>query len=147
MRWKLSHLGTFKILTCKGTLRLVLIRVYRLEIQQVMLVFSTQYCEMLPLFPSLCSNPPPSPLPCVNKYTVHTYTVCKRGNGVLGFRQINTCRKVPSQLNFFRWRHFAMPSMSLNFLCWLCFISSAAWGNQYNSSHGAFRCILQYCNT
>jgi hypothetical protein len=31
-----------KILTCKGTLRQVFVRVYRLEIQSVMLVFSTQ---------------------------------------------------------------------------------------------------------
>ncbi len=40
--------------------------------------------------------PPPS-LPCVNKYTVYTYTIVKGGYGVIGggggFRQINTCRK------------------------------------------------------
>jgi hypothetical protein len=30
------------------------------------------------------STQPPSPLPCVNKYTVYTYTVCKRGGG-MGF--------------------------------------------------------------
>jgi hypothetical protein len=35
-----------KKLTCKGTLRQVFIRVYRLEIQSVMLVFSTQLCEL-----------------------------------------------------------------------------------------------------
>ncbi len=40
---------------------------------------------------------PPHPLPCVNKYKVCIhYTVCK---GCL--RQINTCRKVPLQVNFF----------------------------------------------
>ncbi len=38
-----------KKLTCKGTLRQVFIRVYRLEIQSVMLVFSSQLCELLPL--------------------------------------------------------------------------------------------------
>jgi hypothetical protein len=50
------------ILTCKGTLRQVLIRVYRLVIQSVMLVFSTQLYEMLPLYPSLwLALPPPLP--------------------------------------------------------------------------------------
>ncbi len=43
---KCRHL---KKLTCKETLREVFIRVYRLEIQSVMLVFSTQLCELLPL--------------------------------------------------------------------------------------------------
>ncbi len=49
----------------------------------------------------------------------YTYTVCKGGGegyGVLGPRQINTCRKVPLEVNFFRWRHFALPSMNLIFL-------------------------------
>ncbi len=35
-----------KILTSKGTLRHVFIRVYRLEIQSVMLVFPAQLCEL-----------------------------------------------------------------------------------------------------
>jgi hypothetical protein len=43
---KCRHL---KILTCKGTLRQVFIIVYRLEIQSVVLVFSTKLCELLPL--------------------------------------------------------------------------------------------------
>ncbi len=43
---KCRHL---KVFTCKGTLRQVLTRVYRLEIHSVMLVFSTQLCELLPL--------------------------------------------------------------------------------------------------
>ncbi len=72
-----------KILTCKGTLRQVFVRVYRLEIQTVMLVFSTQLCVLLPLYPSLCSTLPPPPLPCVNMYTVYTYTVWK-GGGIWG---------------------------------------------------------------
>jgi hypothetical protein len=38
-----------KKLTCKETLRQVFIRVYRLEIQSVMLVFLTQLYELLPL--------------------------------------------------------------------------------------------------
>ncbi len=59
---------------------------------------------------------PPSP-PCVNNYSIlYTTIQCVRGvdgYGVLCLRQINTCRKVPLQVNFFRWRHFALPSMSL----------------------------------
>jgi hypothetical protein len=49
-RAKYRHVGK---LTSKGILRQVFIRVYRLEIQSVMLVFSTQLCELLPLSPSL----------------------------------------------------------------------------------------------
>jgi hypothetical protein len=44
---KFRHL---KNLTCEGTLRQVY---YRLGIQSVMLVFSTQLCELLPLYTSL----------------------------------------------------------------------------------------------
>jgi hypothetical protein len=43
-RAKFLHI---KNLTCKGTLRQVFIRVYRLEIQSVMLVFLTQLCALL----------------------------------------------------------------------------------------------------
>ncbi len=91
-----------KYCSCKGTLRQVFITVYRLEIQSVMLLFSTQLSELLPL---LSGSTLPSP-PCVNKYTVYTYTMCKRGGdmGVLGLKKVNTCRKVPSQVNFFRWQ-------------------------------------------
>jgi hypothetical protein len=52
-----------KKLTCKGNLRQVFIRVYRLEIQSVMLVFLTQVFALLPLSYSLVQPPP---LPCVN---------------------------------------------------------------------------------
>jgi hypothetical protein len=70
-------------------MRQMLIRVYRLGIQSNLLS---------------CSTFPPSPLPCVNKYTAYTCTVC---NGVwvygdLYLRQIETCRKVHLQVNFFR---------------------------------------------
>ncbi len=41
---KCCHLKKF---TCKGTSRQVFIRVYRLEIRSVMLVFSTKLCELL----------------------------------------------------------------------------------------------------
>ncbi len=47
-----------------------LLGVYRLEMQSVMFVFSTK-----PLTFSLTLSP--FPLPCVNKYTVFTYTMCK----------------------------------------------------------------------
>jgi hypothetical protein len=36
----------------KGLLRQVFIRLHRLEIQSIMLVFSTPVCELLPLSPS-----------------------------------------------------------------------------------------------
>ncbi len=43
--------------------------------------------------------------------------MCKgKKYGVLGRRQINTCRKFLLQVNVFRWRHFELPSMSLIFL-------------------------------
>jgi hypothetical protein len=64
---------------CKGTKPqmsslMAFNRVYRLEIQSVMLVFSTGFVDYW------SSNMPlTSPLLCVNKYTVYTYTVCKGG--------------------------------------------------------------------
>ncbi len=93
-----------KKLICKRTSRQVFMRVYRLEIQSFMLAFLIQLCELLPLWPSLLFFSP-SPLPCVNKYTVYTYSiqcVCV-GGGILGLRKINTCHKVPLQVNYFRW--------------------------------------------
>jgi len=58
-------------ITCKGPLRQVFIRVYRLEIQAVRLVFSTQLCELLPPLPlSLVQVSPP--LLCVNKYMLYS---------------------------------------------------------------------------
>jgi hypothetical protein len=78
---KCRHL---KEMTCEGTLRQVFIRVHRLEISSVMLVFSTQLCELMSLDLLSSSTLPPSPLPWVNKYTVYTYKVCKGGRGVWG---------------------------------------------------------------
>ncbi len=81
-------------------------RVYSLETQSVMLVFSTGFVYYCP-FPLLSGKSPP-PIPCVNKYTVYTYTVCK-GNGeyeVIGGEgasdRLNTCRKIPLEVYFFR---------------------------------------------
>jgi len=109
---KCRHL---KNLTCKGTLRQLFIRVYRLDIHSVKLIFSTQLCELLPLQPSLWFNSTQPP-PCVNKCTVY---IGREG----GLRQINTYRKVPLLVNFFdddillwslshatvpnRWRHLS----------------------------------------
>ncbi len=54
--------------------------VYGLERQSVMSVFSTGFVNYhAPLTFSLVSSPP-SPLPCVNKYTVYTFIVCKGGS-------------------------------------------------------------------
>jgi hypothetical protein len=89
-----------KQFTCNWTLLQVFIRVYRLKIQSVVLVFSTQFCELFALY--LLSGSTLPPLPILNKYTLYTYTVCKGGCGVLGLRQINICRKVPLQVIWFR---------------------------------------------
>jgi hypothetical protein len=49
-----------------------------------MLVFSTQLCELLPLSPSLWFNSPP--LPCVNKYTVYTFTKLTLHQSIITFQ-------------------------------------------------------------
>ncbi len=85
-----------KKLTCKGTLRQVFIRVYRLEIQSVMLVlFRSSFVNCC--LPELLigSIPPPHSL-CVHVYNVYGVG----GMGFWGLRQINTCRKVPLRVNF-----------------------------------------------
>jgi len=94
----------------KGTSRPVFIGVYRLEVHLAMLLFSTQLCELLPLSPYLWFNsPPPIPFPM-------WISVRGGGYGVLGLGQINIGRKVSLHVNLFRWRHFALTSMSLIFL-------------------------------
>jgi hypothetical protein len=47
--------------------------------------FDPALCTIAPLTVSLVQLPPPHLLPCVNKYTVYTYTVCMGGGGVMGF--------------------------------------------------------------
>ncbi len=109
-------MSSYKKLTCKGTLR----RVYRLDISTVshIGIFDPALWTIAPLTYSLVQLFPSSPLPFVNKYTVYTFTVCKGegGYGVLALRQINICREVPLQINYFRWPHFASPSMRFIFL-------------------------------
>jgi hypothetical protein len=63
--------------------------VYRLEIKSVMLVFSTQLCQLLPLSPFLWFNSllPPSMCEYVHRlyvqYTLYTYSMYKGGG--MGF--------------------------------------------------------------
>ncbi len=64
-----------KKLSCNGTLLQVFIRVYRLEIQSVMLVFSTQLVNFCPL-PSLWFNSPPFPV-WISILYMYTYRACK----------------------------------------------------------------------
>jgi hypothetical protein len=69
----------------------------------------------------------------------YTYTVCRGGGeryGVLGPRQINTCRY---RSFFFRWLHFALPSMSLiflryrvSFLFWTVIYSKSIYFRKFN---------------
>ncbi len=144
---KCRHL---KKLTCKGTLRQVFIRVYRLEIHSVMLVFRPSFANCCPSNLLSGSTPPTptSPFPVwISIHVLYIRIPCVRGRGfgVLletifcrtltlciwpdseptkllhhpkqklrrgrGLRQINTCGKVPFQVNFFRWRHFSLVSL------------------------------------
>ncbi len=110
-----------KKLTCKETLRQVFSRVFKMEIQSVMLVFSTQLCELCNLLSrssggcwvlletifcrnlTLCLWPDSEPTKLLN----HSKQKPRRGGRL---RQINTCGKVYLHVNFFRWRHFALVS-------------------------------------
>jgi hypothetical protein len=66
----------------KGTLRHVFIRVYRVEIQTVMLVFSAQLCKLVAHLPfSLVQIPPPFPVWISIQYTRIQYV---RGGVVCG---------------------------------------------------------------
>ncbi len=101
-------------LACKRTLRQVFIRVYRLEIQTVMLVFSTQLCELLVLLPSLWFNSPPFP---VWISILYTRIQCVRGGGCMGASGPLTDKhlpQIPFTGQFFIWRHFALLSIYLS---------------------------------
>jgi hypothetical protein len=110
-------MSSSKKLTCKGTLRQVFIRVYRLEIQSVMLVLvlasvwleGGRGCWVLleTIFRrslTLCIWPDSEPTKLPDRYKQ------KPGRGG-GLRQVNACLKVLLQVNFFRWRHFALQTM------------------------------------
>jgi hypothetical protein len=60
------------------------LRVYGLEIQSVMLVFRPSFVNCCPSNLLSGSTLPPPPLPCVNKFIVYIYTVCKEGGGGKG---------------------------------------------------------------
>ncbi len=80
---------SYKKMTSQETLRKVFIRVYRLETSNFLRIFShvgifnpALWSVLSPVAPSPFlsgSTLPPPPLPCVNKYTVYTYTVCVGG--------------------------------------------------------------------
>ncbi len=86
--------------------------------------YSQSYWYFRPSFVNCCpfnilSGSTLPPIPFLEKVycTVNTYTICKGGGvyRVLGISQVNTCRKAPLHVNFLRWQHFALPSMSLIF--------------------------------
>ncbi len=101
----MSHLK----MTRKGTLRQVFIRVYKLEIQSVMLLgywvlLDIIFCKSL----TLCIWPNSEPTKLIDNPKQKP----RRDGGL----QINTCRQVPLQVNFVGWRHFSLLSISLLFL-------------------------------
>ncbi len=78
-----SHgLINYKDTKSKMSFLLVFNRAYRLEIQSVMLVFSTQLCELFiaPLTFSLVHLPQPNP-PSQSKRTYSLYRQCVAGRG------------------------------------------------------------------
>jgi hypothetical protein len=91
-----------KKFTCKGTLLQVLgeFRDWRYEVSHVG-IFDPALWTVAPLTFSLVQ---------LSSY------LCPSCVWDLGLRHINTCRKAPLVVNFFRWRHFALPSRSLIFL-------------------------------
>ncbi len=99
---KCHHL---KNLTCKGTLRQVSIRVFRLEIQSVMLVgiFDPALWTVAPLTFSLVRLSPSRVSPFIwsdsepTKLLDHPKQNSRRGGGL---RQTDTCREVPLQVIF-----------------------------------------------
>ncbi len=125
-----------KQLTCKGIWRQVFIRVYRLELQSY---WYFRPSTGAPLIFYLVQLSTPSPFP-VTKYSICRWLGWGGGCWVLletifcmfwpdseptklldhpkqkprrggGLRQINTCRKVPLQINLLRWQHFALVSI------------------------------------
>jgi hypothetical protein len=116
-------MSSTKKLTCKGTLRQVFIRVYRLEIVNFLRTFShvifviwtLHCCPSLLLSGATLSLSPL--LEWISILHTRIHTVCKGGGyGALGLSQIKTCRKGSLQVKFSRWRRFALPSIRLIFL-------------------------------
>ncbi len=96
-----------KILTCKGTLQQVFIRVYWLEIQSVMLSY------FRPSFVNCCPSnllsssvlPPPFPLWIS---ILHTRIQYERGDMEFGPQTDKHLPQSPLQVNFIRWRNLAL---------------------------------------
>ncbi len=87
--------------------------------------YSQSYWYFRPRFVNCCSPPllsgltlPPPPLPSVNKCTVYTYAVCKEGVWNMGYgsHKDKHLPQSPFKGQFFRWRHYALPSMGPIFL-------------------------------
>ncbi len=98
--WPRKYFFTTLLYSCQKTQNLMLISNPLKKIAP--LIFSLVQLFPLPL--SLCIS------------ILYTRIQCVRGGGPPGLRQINTCRKVPLQVNFLRWRHFARYFISLIFL-------------------------------
>ncbi len=112
---KAKWMSSSKKFTCKGTLRQVFFRDTRLEIQSVLLVFSTQLYELLPLSTLLSGSGPQT-----DKYL----------------------QQSPFQVNFFIWRHFSLPSLSLIFLrseCIHCVQCTILYRNTYSFENHTFK--------
>ncbi len=124
-----------KKMTCKGTLRQVLIRVYRLEIESVMLVFifTTQLGELLLSPLSLVQLSPLPPFP-VRITKLSTRIQCVRGVWGSGPQTDKHLPQSPFTGQFFIWRHFASPSMSLSTLMPLSHSGfKLYWGRTFNN--------------
>jgi hypothetical protein len=108
-------MSSSKKLTCKGTLRQVFISSvhHRLEIHSVMLVFSTQLYELLPLQPSLWFNSHP-PL-SLGQSTLYTDIVWLGGGGGWWVLLDSiTCRSLTLCLTRFRTYKIARPPPTKN---------------------------------
>ncbi len=83
-RWnsvEYSMKKNYKDTKTKCRLYWCLIEFYRLEIRSVMLVYSTQLCELLQLLPSVwLTFPTPSPFP-KSRYIIYSQCVAGRGWG------------------------------------------------------------------
>ncbi len=104
-----------------------------------MLVFRPPLATSAPLTFTLV-HLPPSPLPCVNKYTgVHEFIQCVTGGGGIGgLRQINTCRPVPLLGNFKKSRHLGF-GVFIDILGYFAHIFLTA-----DSFIGSRLCVQQY---
>ncbi len=137
---KCHHL---KKLTSKETLRQVFIRVYRLEIKLVMLVFRPSFVNCCP---SNLLSGSTSPFPSFPVWISILYIRIQCVRGVcMGFKASD--RLTPSQVNFFRWRHFALSSLSLIFSTIVLYLSSLHFGHlscQLSNGHPSLFSAVLY---